>query len=172
MVLVHLVQPARQFVQTFEVALKKVPEAQTVQSVFAVLIGPFVQVHSFVVVLRKKFAVKHAVQKVELTQVLHPVGQAMHVVPDKKKPSAQVVAVRAPETEPKSAGCFCGEVSAGWFGRSTEASLLLRMPFLSSSDQSENLLCDKSTLGSLNPFIKASVASQFWKRVLNSVVEL
>jgi len=66
--------------------------------------GPFVQVHSLVVELRKKFVVKHAVQKVELTQVLQPVGQAVHTVPDRKKPSAHVVAVREPETVPKSGG--------------------------------------------------------------------
>ena len=45
--------------------------------------GPFVQVHSLVVELRKKFVVKHAVQKVELTQVLQPLEQGLHNVPER-----------------------------------------------------------------------------------------
>ena len=69
--------------QTFAVELKNVPEAQVVQSVFALLIGPFVHVQSLLVEFRTKFAVKQAVQKVELTHVLQPVGQALQRVPDK-----------------------------------------------------------------------------------------
>jgi hypothetical protein len=72
-----------QLVQTFAVALKNVPAPQVVQSVFALLRGPFVQVHSLVVEFQKKFVVRQAVQNVALTHVLQPLGQALHVDPDK-----------------------------------------------------------------------------------------
>ena len=62
MVFEQVVQPATQLTQTFEVVLKNVPFAQAMQSVLAVLMGPFVQVHSFVVESSTKFAVKHDVQ--------------------------------------------------------------------------------------------------------------
>lgn len=53
------------------------------------------QVQSFVAESSTKLAVKHVVQKVELTQVLQPTGQLTQVVPDKNWPAGQEVAVRA-----------------------------------------------------------------------------